>query len=78
LRGDIDERFIGFRVDLMARMDRLQDEISGIRDDFATNFGATDTVRRTREETRSLFDLVMKMERQIQRLQSEVRTLRGE
>jgi hypothetical protein len=65
----------------MARMDRLQDDISAIRGDIATNFGATDTVRRahesTRGETRSLFDLVMKMERQIQRLQSDVRTLRG-
>jgi hypothetical protein len=34
--------------------------------------------RATREETRSLFDLVMKMERQIRRLQSDVGTLRGE
>ena len=70
------------RVELMPRMDRLRDDISAIRDVIATNFGATDTVRRanksTREETRSLFDLVMKMERQIQRLQSDVRTLRGQ
>lgn len=28
------------RVDLMARMDRLQDALSGVRDDIVTNFGA--------------------------------------
>jgi hypothetical protein len=69
------------RVDLMARMDRLEDMNTKIRDDIAVNFGATDAVRRahdnTREELRSLSDVVSVMHRQISRLETDVEQLKG-
>ena len=34
------------RVDVMARIDRLQDKVSGILDDIAVNFGRADQVQR--------------------------------
>jgi len=50
------------RVDLMARMDRLEDGLTAIRNDIAVNFGAADAVKRandnTREEVRSLGEMV--------------------
>jgi hypothetical protein len=66
----------------MARMDRLQDSLSAIRDDIATNYGSADHVRRahdnTREELRALADTQATMMRQIQRLQTDMRILKGE
>src|SRR4051794_10470425 len=69
------------RVDLMARMDRLENINTAIRDDISVNFGAVDAVRRandnTREELRALSDVVSLMHRQINRLQTEVEQLKG-
>jgi uncharacterized membrane protein YccC len=70
------------RTDLMARMDRLQDSLTAIRDDIAINYGAADQVRRahdnTREQLRALADTQATMLRQIQRLQTDMRILKGE
>jgi methyl-accepting chemotaxis protein len=70
------------RSDLMSRMDRLQDGLTAIRDDIAVNFGTVEHVRRandsTRDELRALGDVVNGMLRQIQRLQTDVRGLKGE
>jgi uncharacterized coiled-coil DUF342 family protein len=70
------------RTDVMARIDRLQDAVTAIRADIAVNYGAADHVRRandnTREEVRALADTVSAMERQIQRLQTQVRELKGD
>lgn len=70
------------RVDVMARLDRVQSDITAIRDDIAVNFGTADDVRKandhTREEVRSLHEVVALMRRQIQRLQTTVREIRGE
>ena len=70
------------RSDIMARMDRFQDAVTAIRDDIAVNFGTADQVRRandnTREGLRVLGDVVATMQKQIQRLQTEVRELRGD
>jgi hypothetical protein len=70
------------RSDLMSRMDRLQDGLTAIRDDIAVNFGTAEHVRRandsTRDELRALGDVVNGMLRQIQRLQTDVRGLKGE
>jgi uncharacterized phage infection (PIP) family protein YhgE len=69
------------RVDLMARMDRLENINTAIRDDISVNFGAVDAVRRandnTRDELRALSDVVSLMHRQINRLQTEVEQLKG-
>lgn len=70
------------RVDLMARMDRLEDGLTAIRNDIAVNFGAADTVRRandnTREEVRSLADVVSALVRKVRMLETRVRTLTGD
>lgn len=70
------------RADIMARIDRLQDLVHSLRDDIGVNFGATDRVRDahdgTRRELASLGEQVSLMERQIMRLQSDVRALKGE
>ena len=67
----------------VARLDRMQDGITDIRDDIAVNFGTAAAARRapndnTRDEVRARHDLITTMQRQIQRLQTQVRELRGE
>jgi methyl-accepting chemotaxis protein len=82
LTASMDQLRTLLRTELMARMDRLQDSITSIRDDIAVNYGSSEAARKandnTREEVRTLHDLVGNMMRQIQRLQSDVRTLKGE
>ena len=70
------------RVDLMGRMDRLQDSLTSIRDDIGVNMGRADRAHvaadNTRTELRALGEIVTTMGRQIQRLQTAVRELRGD
>ncbi len=74
--------FTGLRADVMERIDRLQNAVTLIPDDIAVNFGSSSAVKlandTTREELRALGDVVSAMHRQIQRLQTDVRELRGE
>jgi uncharacterized coiled-coil DUF342 family protein len=69
------------RVTLMARMDRLQDDISAIRDDALVNMRRADRTEdranAVDERVTILAGEVTAMQRQIQRLQSKVRELRG-
>ena len=73
---------LGLRTDMMARMDRLQNGFMALRDDIGVNFGAAESVRRandnTRDELRALGDVMGAMQRQIQRLQTDVRGLKGD
>jgi predicted nucleic acid-binding Zn-ribbon protein len=70
------------RADVMARMDRLQDILTGMRDDLLVNFGTADQVRRahdsTREELRTVNEMVSLLVTKIRLLESDVRTLKGE
>ncbi len=70
------------RVDLMERMDRLQDSISACRDDIGVNMAradrAHDVNENTREELRSLSKEVSMMWRQLKQLESKVRGITGE
>jgi phage shock protein A len=70
------------RVDLMARMDRLDNAITAIRDDITVNMARADRAHEvadsTRSELRLLGEQVNAMERQIQRLQTDVRQIKGE
>jgi uncharacterized coiled-coil DUF342 family protein len=70
------------RVDVMERIDRLQNVITGMRDDMTVNYGATDTVRQahdnTRQELRNLGDSVSALYRKLTRLETQVRDLKGE
>ncbi len=69
------------RVDLMARMDRLGDQITSIREDITVNMGAVDSVRTanegTKAELRALGEMVFTMHRQVRRLQTQVEELSG-
>ena len=69
------------RIDLMPRMDRLGDDISRIRDDIGVNMGraerAVEAADHTREELRSLGSEVAAMWRKVNRLESDIRDLRG-
>lgn len=64
------------RVDLMARMDRLSDQVTLIKDDQTVTMGASDSVRRmgdaTREEVRALSDMVYTTVRQLRQLREVV------
>jgi predicted nucleic acid-binding Zn-ribbon protein len=70
------------QVAVMERLDRLQNAITAIRDDIGVNFArasrAIEVNDHTRAELRTLGSEVSGMQRQIQRLQSDVRELRGE
>ncbi len=67
--------------DIMARIDRLQDTVTGMQSDMTVNLGAVQHVEHReehiRDEVRSLTTLVFAMERQILHLQTEVREIRG-
>jgi phage shock protein A len=70
------------RADVMERIDRLEDGITGMRDDLTVTFGASDSVRRahssTREELRELSDSVSALYRKLARLETQVRELKGD
>jgi predicted transcriptional regulator len=76
------ERLDRTRIELMARMDRLQDALAVQRDEEVVNLGAAERAERiatlTQDVVRSLSEQMTVMVRQIHRLQSEVRELRGE
>ena len=69
------------RGDVMARIDRVQDAITLVRDDITVNFGRSDRAEEiadhTRAELRTLNEIVNGMLRQIRNLQSQVEALRG-
>jgi len=69
------------RVDLMERIDRLENRLTTIQDDIGVNMGAVSTVfdRQvgTRKEVDSTGLLVAAMMRQIHRLQTDVEDLKS-
>ncbi|WP_428542603.1 hypothetical protein [Rhodopila sp.] len=70
------------RVDMMARMDRLQYSLTAIRDDISINYGTAEAAQRandnTRTELRALSEVASSLARQIRRLDTEVRILKGD
>lgn len=88
LRGDIFRATMEMRDELtqvrtaiMERMEGHANELSAIRDSIATNYGASDhSVRlnsNTREEVQSLTKMIFDMRRELARLQTDVRELKG-
>jgi len=69
------------RADLSERLDRQQDALTAIRDDIAVTMNsanrAIEVNDHTREEVRLQTEAIKLMQRQIQRLQTEMRELRG-
>lgn len=82
LRAELLSELVQLRADLMARVDRVQNTLTSIRDDITVNMGRADHAHRAadnvRDELRALSDVVTGVIRQVQRLQSDVRELRGE
>jgi len=76
------EDLTALRVAVIERIDRLQDQITAIRDDISVNIGAADTVRRandnTRADLRTLNEQVNIMWRQIKTLEARVRDITGD
>jgi uncharacterized coiled-coil DUF342 family protein len=70
------------RGDVMERIDRLEDAVTGIRNDLTVTFGAADSVRRphnnTRDETRDPGESVSALYRKLARLETQMRELKGD
>ncbi len=70
------------RVDIMARMDRLENSLTDIRNDIVVNIGAANHIRtmhdNTREEVRLIGDHVARMFSQIKGIQTRLRDITGE
>ena len=64
------------RADVMERINRVQNAVTQLRDDYAVNFGASDAVKRanenTREEPRSLSEVVFTPMRQLRAVGTRV------
>ena len=82
LRTETHEAITTLRTDLMARMDTHANQLTAIRDDIAVATGQADSARKAnlvvRNDIQFLSEQVVIMERQIQRLQTDVRTLKGD
>lgn len=67
------------RADVMERIDRVQNAVTQLRDDHVVNFGASDAVKRanenTREELRSLSEVVFTLVRQLRAISTRVEQL---
>ncbi len=70
------------RVDVMARMDRLENKLTEMRDDITVNIGGTwqnrEAINSTRGDLHGLGEQVNIMWRQIKRLEQQVRDINGE
>jgi hypothetical protein len=76
LRADVTTLRTGVitrHADVMARMDKLQDATTEIRDHIAIYFGNTEKVRQD-----DIGEVVAAKERQIRRLQAEIHAMKGE
>ena len=77
--SSMDSEISSIRADIMARLDRHQDRLTAIREDMFVNMSRSNHVAQaidnTREEVRSLSDLVVGMGRQIAHLQARVSEL---
>ncbi len=69
------------RTDIMARIDRLSDVVTALREDMRVTSAATDSQRRvhehTREELRDQAEIVMLLRRQVMSLNERVTALEG-
>jgi chromosome segregation ATPase len=75
----LDQSVTRLRVDLMDRMDRLQDGLQSVRNDVIVNYGNTERVERNvrngEEQTRLLADQVNLMFKRILGIDERVRAL---
>ena len=78
----LETNMTNLRVDLMDRMDRLQNSLTEIRDDIGVNMGraqaAVQANDNTREALRNLEDQVGIIWRQVKRLEAKMREITGD
>jgi chromosome segregation ATPase len=79
--GKVASDVLSFRTDMSARIDRLQDTVTSVRDDIRVNYAATEAVDRrnndTREDVRHLTQQVSIVYLRVKKLEDEVRELKG-
>jgi predicted nucleic acid-binding Zn-ribbon protein len=79
LRGEFREELTRLRVDVMARIDRLQDDLTHFRDDNFVTYARVERLGETTQASVQGFEKeISGIHRQIRNLQDEVRQLRGE
>ena len=70
------------RSDLLARLDRMQNNAAVIRDEIAIDLGGVEAVRRDNEDMRSdlrqMREQMSVMWKQLKALEAKVREMRGE
>jgi hypothetical protein len=75
----LDGQMIQIRTDVMERIDRLQNTLTGLRSDMLVNYGATERVSRSQENSdeqrRLLQDQVNLMHKRILGIDERVRNL---
>jgi len=69
-------------ADIMARIDRLQEDLTRQRENSVVELGTADMALRKNENTRkdveTLTEMVLALTRQVRRMDAELRQLRGE
>ncbi len=77
--GRLEKQQTGLRVDLMARMDRMQATLDQVKSDITVNFANTDRVDRkaqsAQDEIRLVMEIVGEMVRSVRRLETRMATL---
>jgi hypothetical protein len=80
--GGLDDKLTSLRVELMARMDRLQNTLTTARDDLAVNMGAVDHMARSignvRDDVRQLSETLSVYIRRLKSLEDRFNGLTGE
>ena len=70
------------RVDVMERMDRLQDAVTAIRDDISVDSGAVDMARKvndnTRDDVRQMREDLSVLRRRLLKVEADIRRLNGD
>jgi hypothetical protein len=73
---------IKLQADIMARIDRLQDAITAIRDDVGVNMGAVDVARQVadtiREDVKLMREQVSVMYWRMLKAEADIRVLKGD
>ena len=73
---DLRAELHGTRAEIMARIDRLQNSFSDVKDDITVNYGAasqSDRIARSAlEQVQGMSEMMAAMQRQIRRLSSQV------
>ena len=72
---------VSLRADIIGKLEKIENELTAIRDDIGVNMGRADAVERSNEniraDVRSMQEQMTVHWRQIKRLETNVRELKG-